>query len=159
MQNVWWWGTDDFVFCAECYDELHRDSYFATNFKYQGTLDVRPEACCDMWSDEMRQAYFDAFQNQTLAEFVAFARQWQEEDTQSRSAQAVAQIQATIRYTQAPPQQFNDQSYSQAQTEGSLQKRSKLGMAVHILAGAVKAGKKVKKRSRFGKAVNVLAEL
>ena len=111
-ENVWWWGTDDFVFCAECYDELGKDSYFATHFKYQGTFDDRPEARCDMWSEEMRQAYLEACRKQTLTEFVPFAQQWQQEDAQSRIVQAAfeAQVQAT-RYAQAP-QQVSDESHS-----------------------------------------------
>ena len=160
-QNVCWWGTDDFVFCAECYDELGKDSYFAAQFKYQGTFDARPEARCDMWSDEMRLAYSEACRQQTLTEFIPFARQWQQHDAWRRNGRAAceaAQIQATTRYTQLTPQQLVDESHSKAQAEGgSWLKPSKLDMAFNVLAGAVKAEKKVQKRSRIGKAVDVLS--
>lgn len=78
---------------------------------------------------------------------------------QSRSAQAEFEAQIhTTRYAQAQAtHQASGEAHSQPRDEESWQKRSKLGMAVNVLASAVRAEKRGQKRSKFGKAVNVFA--
>ncbi|KAK5091312.1 hypothetical protein LTR05_001495 [Lithohypha guttulata] len=62
-----WWGTDQFNFCAECYEDFGKDTVFERGFRWRGNL-IKDQKC-DMHSQNMRRRYWEACQKQDLMQF------------------------------------------------------------------------------------------
>lgn len=72
VANRMWWGTDNYFFCHECYLEIGRNTALESHFTYAGHS--FPSACCDMYTDNMRQRYLVACQTGRtgLDDFLAY---------------------------------------------------------------------------------------
>lgn len=88
-ENRLWWGMDDFFFCEECFEDVGRDTYFASSFKWLGHRCGHYK--CDMHSENMRRRYAEACQKQSLDGFTEYCRRrndvWKEVGTTKTSQQ------------------------------------------------------------------------
>ncbi|KAK5074120.1 hypothetical protein LTR64_006735 [Lithohypha guttulata] len=93
-----WWGTDQFNFCAECYEDFGKDTVFERGFRWRGNLIKHQK--CDMHSQNMRRRYWESCQKQDLMEFNEYCKAREQIYRELIQTRINAQIQAP-----AQPQQ------------------------------------------------------
>ncbi|KAJ9655140.1 hypothetical protein H2198_005915 [Neophaeococcomyces mojaviensis] len=132
-----WWGTELCNFCAECYEEVGKDSFFEKGFRYRGNL-LRDQKC-DMHSENMRRRYWEACQKKDLMEFNEYCKIrmviWQELQAAREDVDALATSDAAAQQVNTQP----DVQQRSAQMAAQFQMRMGMMNTVFAINGEYNA--------------------